>query len=160
MIKFLSIKNFCCFIIIIFVSCTSSKQELKDILTNNGEGKYWDLVYQTDTSGNVQEVLKEKNGLAKECIYFFGLEGVSNYYNIDTSKIINMNDVVEDIRYNGNFTITSDTIIFWGKKYKVLNIDTTSIELLDVTYGGKSMKKLKRSKLQNKIICKSIACSE
>lgn len=119
-------------IFVLMMLCSKKKeQSIKDLLSNNKNGKYWDLIYQTDINGIRQQTLQGKDSMPEMSLFFDDKRAV-NYYIYDSNRVIDLNMISHDIVYTYNYQIRSDTLKVDGRNFLVENISTDSLVLIGV----------------------------
>jgi hypothetical protein len=144
------------FLVISISACESRRERIESILTNNHNGKYWDLLYETDIYGKEQEVSYNNQQNIETCLFLYGQGGISIYHYLDSNRIVNLNDLNGDIVYEGPFKVVSDNeLSLYGDTCKISKLNSDSLELI---LSGKAIRIYVKSKNQNKTICKNIYC--
>jgi len=141
---------------LISFTCCSPFENAK-YLTDNIRGKYWDLIYHTDTSGIMQEVLVRKSNLPTKT-FFFSKVDITRYYIYDSVRVIDMNYISGDKVYSYEYELKRDTLIFDGSQFIILGITRDSLKLQSI-----KQEKLQyffvASKFQNRIVLDKLPTS-
>jgi hypothetical protein len=112
----------------IFICCKNGNKSNFDLLTRNGKGKYWDLVYQSDVYGTTHKTLFGKDSLPESSL-FFSKDKVINYFVYTKNEIVNTNNLKTDIKFNDDYQLNKDTLQFNGYKFLIKKLTEDSLFL-------------------------------
>lgn len=126
-------------VILVFVAillfCSCSRDKNYSLLTDNGKGKYWDLIYLSDTGGRSQEVLVSNESTK---VFFFTSDKLIRYKKIDSISIMDLNLISDDKVYSTNYDMNNDTLYFDGKKFNILVLTNDTLKIKSLIYRKQS----------------------
>lgn len=146
-------------IYLLFIVCLSfscgNQNEIKNLLTNNGKGKYWDLIYNSNIDGEPQQVIDQRNQLPKKSIFLAKKGLLINYYNYDSMHVIELNKITGDILLDNNFELKGDLFRANGRDFHIKKLSSDSL-ILNAIGNEHIVQKYISSKNQNKNVLDSL----
>ena len=140
---------------ILLYSCSSkSGHDFNNILTNRSNGKYWELIYQTDASGASQPVLVGSDSLPRYSLYF-GEGQVIHYFIYNSDSVIDVNKISDDVVYTYDYWIKADTLNISGKSYQVKEITENSL-ILGWGASGRAIRVYRAGPYSRRVILDSL----